>query len=172
MFEGLYFFTATILNWIPLLDTDEKKRIITNSFDFMVKDKRVKIYGFVVMPNHFHVLWSVNKAYRLEDIQRDILKFTAQKLKFSLLDTNDNRLEQFRSTQTDRAFQIWERRPKWKETISREMALQKLDYIHGNPMQGKWSLSDSAEEYKFSSASFYATGVDNWGFLTHIHEIV
>ncbi|MEI9946631.1 MAG: hypothetical protein WDN26_20715 [Chitinophagaceae bacterium] len=23
------------------------------------------------------------------------------------------------------------------------------------------------EEYKYSSASFYHTGIDNWGFLTH-----
>jgi len=29
------------------------------------------------------------------------------------------------------------------------------------------NLADSMEEYKYSSARFYETGVDEWGFLTH-----
>jgi REP element-mobilizing transposase RayT len=172
MFEGLYFFTATILNWMTLLDTEERKMIITDSLRFLVSDKRVKVYGFVIMPNHFHVLWSVNKTYTLEAIQRDMLKFTAQKLKFNLLDANDTRLEKLRSTQADRVFQIWERRPKWKEMMNREMTTQKLNYIHANPLQGKWSLADTAIDYRFSSAAFYETGIDSWGFIAHIHEVM
>jgi hypothetical protein len=42
-----------------------------------------------------------------------------------------------------------------------------LEYIHNNPVQERWNLADSMEEYKYSSARFYETGVDEWGFLTH-----
>ncbi|MCB0741601.1 MAG: hypothetical protein KDB92_11265 [Chitinophagaceae bacterium] len=42
---------------------------------------------------------------------------------------------------------------------------QKPDYIHWNPVKG--GMCKLPEEYKYSSALFYETGVDNWRFLTH-----
>lgn len=42
---------------------------------------------------------------------------------------------------------------------------QKLDYIHWNPV--RTGISTLPEEYKYSSALFYETEVDNWGFLSH-----
>ena len=32
---------------------------------------------------------------------------------------------------------------------------QKLDYIHGNPVKGKWTLAKENIGYEYSSASFY-----------------
>lgn len=45
--------------------------------------------------------------------------------------------------------------------------LQKLDYIHRNPMQEKWNLAATPEEYRYSSAKFYMSGIDEFQFLTH-----
>ena len=36
--------------------------------------------------------------------------------------------------------------------------MQKLRYIHRNPVSGKWKLADSFLDYPHSSAHFYATG--------------
>jgi hypothetical protein len=55
----------------------------------------------------------------------------------------------------DRKYQFWERNPKTKLLDSREVVEQKLDYIHNNPVQGKWMLTSDPCEYKFSSAKFY-----------------
>ena len=35
------------------------------------------------------------------------------------------------------------------------MIEQKLDYIHQNPVSGKWQLVDDYTEYTHSSAGFY-----------------
>ncbi|MDR6563262.1 MULTISPECIES: hypothetical protein [unclassified Arcicella] len=48
------FFTATILSWKPLLKPDKYKQIIIDSLKFLVENHRVKVYGFVIMPNHIH----------------------------------------------------------------------------------------------------------------------
>ncbi len=32
---------------------------------------------------------------------------------------------------------------------------RELDYIHHNPISGKWNLAESFIEYPYSSASFY-----------------
>ena len=34
-----------------------------------------------------------------------------------------------------------------------------LDYIHHNPVSGKWSLAEDFVEYPYSSARYYETGV-------------
>ena len=35
---------------------------------------------------------------------------------------------------------------------------QKMNYIHLNPVSGKWKLANDFTEYEHSSASFYETG--------------
>ena len=57
MHQGIEFFTATCLNWQPLLLPDERKDILMDSLKFMVNDKRIWLYGFVIMPNHIHLMW-------------------------------------------------------------------------------------------------------------------
>src|SRR5581483_1086268 len=53
----LYFYTATILNWKPLLQTVEFKQIILDSLVHFVENDKIKVYGFVIMPNHIHLIW-------------------------------------------------------------------------------------------------------------------
>ena len=82
---NLYFFTATILNWKHLLKPDKYKYNITDSLSFLVENNRVFIFGFVVMPNHIHIIWQISNEHKKEEIQRDFLKYTSQKIKFDLI---------------------------------------------------------------------------------------
>lgn len=50
--EYPHFFTATNLQWKRLLIKEKYKDIIIDSMRFLVNDKRVIIYGFVIMDNH------------------------------------------------------------------------------------------------------------------------
>jgi hypothetical protein len=38
---------------------------------------------------------------------------------------------------------------------------------HNNPVKYPWLLCQFPEEYKYSSASFYESGKDDYKFLTH-----
>ena len=42
---------------------------------------------------------------------------------------------------------------------------EKSNYIHFNPCQPHWNLTDVPENYKYSSAKFYETGIKNYAFL-------
>jgi len=79
------FFTATILEWKHLLVEDKYKDIIIESLRFLVKEKRVVIYSSVIMPNHIHIIWQIQGEPKRENVQRDFLKFTAQKIKYDLM---------------------------------------------------------------------------------------
>jgi putative transposase len=48
---------------------------------------------------------------------------------------------------------------------------QKFEYLHNNPCQPHWQLATLSEDYKYNSASFYDTGEDRFGSLTHHSEI-
>ena len=67
----------------------------------------------------------------------------------------DIALKNYAVTATDRQHNIWLRDPLAVKVFSRDMAAQKLDYMHLNPMQPHWLLCNSPAEYRFSSAKFY-----------------
>jgi putative transposase len=129
------------------------------------------VYGFVIMrnaaqPNHIHIIWKINEKHKLEDVQRDFLKYTAQMIKFDLTENHPQVLPYFEVNLKDRKYHFWERNPLSVDLYSREVVYQKLSYIHANPLQEKWKLAKIPEEYWFSSARFYELGVDDFGFLT------
>lgn len=161
------FFTATILEWKHLLKDDEYKDIIINSLQFLKKEGAIVIYAFVIMPNHIHIVWQIQDGYTLEKIQLRFLKFTAQQMKFRLTDTADGRLSNFLVNAKDRQYQFWERNAYTVDLWSLPVMQQKIDYIHNNPLQDKWQLVQYPEDYKYSSARFYETGVDDFDLLTH-----
>jgi hypothetical protein len=46
---------------------------------------------------------------------------------------------------------------------------QKLDYIHLNPVRGKWKLAEDFTRYEHSSASFYELGKAD--YFTPVHYV-
>ena len=160
------FFTATILEWKHLLKEDAYKDIVISSLLHLKNEGSIVIYGFVIMPNHIHLIWQIQDGFKREMIQNRFLKFTAQQMKFRLIDTNDSRLSKFKVDAKDREYQFWERNALSIDLWSPHVFTQKLDYTHNNPLQDRWQLAKYPEDYKYSSANFYATGIDTFGLLT------
>lgn len=69
-------------------------------------------------------------------------------------------LDFFASTTTpgqNQQFAVWEADYQAKNVYSPAFLLEKLEYIHNNPLQPQWLLADVAERYPWSSARFYLT---------------
>ena len=62
------FFTASILNWIPLLKPDTHKQIIVDSLAYLVQKKRCEVYAFIIMPNHIHLIWRMTEGIKRADV--------------------------------------------------------------------------------------------------------
>lgn len=165
------FFTATILNWISVLNKDSYKQIIVNSMSFLVDNQRCEIYAFVIMPNHIHMVWRINPQYKRADVQRDFLKYTSQQIRFHMQDKQSKLLPNFEVKLKDRKYQFWQRNPLSVDLYIREVIEQKMDYIHANPVKGKWNLVKDFVDYKYSSASFYEEGKSEFHFLKHYMEV-
>ena len=161
------FFTATIYEWKPLLAQDKYKEIIIDSLNFLVKDHRIFVYGFVIMNNHIHLIWQMRDPYVLKNVQRDFLKFTAQKIRYDLKDNNPGLLSEFEVNLKDRKYQFWKRNPLSVDLYSLKVTEQNLDYIHQNPVNA--GLVDHPTDYLYSSAGFYYFNKSEYTFLSH-HE--
>ena len=164
------FFTATILEWKHLLKYDEFKEIIIESLSFLKKEGSIAINAFVIMPNHLHLIWQIQDNYKQHKIQQRFLKFTAQQMRFKLIDTNSKMLNEFLVNAKDRQYQFWERNPLSTDLWTEEVFIQKLIYIHNNPIKEPWNLVVYPEDYRYSSAGFYENGIDEFGILTHYKE--
>jgi REP element-mobilizing transposase RayT len=117
------------------------------------------------MSNHIHLIWQVVHPHVEQDVQRDFLRYTAQMMLKDMRREKTGLMEQFRVNAKDRKYQIWERNalsvPLWTEVVVE----QKLAYIHHNPVRA--GLCRDVIDYPYSSAKFYETGVDEFGFITH-----
>jgi putative transposase len=103
------FFTATNLEWKNLLQLDDYKDIVIDSMRFIVRDKRVIIHGFVIMQNHIHIIWQMQAGVKRENVQRDFLKHTAQKMQEDMIRNKSKDLSEYLVNAKDRRYQFWER---------------------------------------------------------------
>ena len=162
-----YFYTDTIYEFKHLLADDSMKMIIINSLKYLVDNKLAEIFGYVIMPNHIHLIWNILNNKRKESVAGSFSKFTAHEFKKYLQINNPDLLIRYKSEKTDRLFQFWKRDPLAIPLSNEHILIEKLQYIHNNPVKDKWKLATQPEAYRFSSASFYASGKDEFGFLTH-----
>jgi putative transposase len=159
------FFTATCKDWLPLLQDNSCKDIITSSLKYLVEKERIRLFGFAIMNNHSHIIWQMLGEHKPEAVQRDFLKYTGQQIKFHLQQNNPDLLNKCMVKAKDRQYQVWKRKALSIDIYSEEVMVQKLNYLHLNPV--KAGLVVLPENYLYSSAAFYLLQDEGFDFLSH-----
>ncbi len=78
--DELYFVTFSVINWIDLFIRNEYKQVMLDSWEYCIENKGLEVYGWCMMTSHIHMLIGTNKD-RLENIMRDMKKYTSEMLK-------------------------------------------------------------------------------------------
>ncbi len=160
-FNQLYFYTSTINQWKPVIRDFQFENIILDSLSFLYNKGCIKVYGFVIMPNHIHLIWQLIKTMETAHQFEQQLRLKAPVV-----------LEEFKVQQSSRQYNFWQTHPDWFLLKYIPTLEQKLNYIHCNPLQAKWQLCELPCDYPFSSAAFYVSGKSQFGFLHHYSEFV
>ena len=166
----VYFWTDTVNNWKFLLKDDSYKRLITDTWREQTEKQHIEIYGFVIMPNHLHVLWKLLNKNGKEMPHASFNKATSHLIVKDLKKKDPTALSDYKTDEKERMHRIWQRDPLAVLMNTKAKAEQKLRYMHLNPLQERWNLADRPENYTWSSAKYYETGHDEFGFLTHYAE--
>ena len=168
----LYFWTATINNWNRLLDEDKLKEIIISSLQYLVKNNKIEVYAFVIMPNHVHFIWQLMRMNGKEKHHTSFLKYTAHSFEKYLKSSDPEMLKIYKTNASNKQYEFWQRDSYAFELLKKETINQKMEYIHFNPISGIWNLCNVPSEYIFSSAAFYETGFDRFQILKHINSVL
>ena len=95
------FYTATILEWKPLLKPAKYKDVIIESIQHLTINKKITLYAFVIMDNHIHLIWQAVGDKTTVQLQHSFMKYTAQQIKFDLVQNHPLVLDKFRVNAKD-----------------------------------------------------------------------
>ena len=163
----VYFWTSTIKDWKHLLNQDKYKTLIIDCLKELVDKQLIKVYAYVIMPNHIHLVWELLEKNGKEMPHTSFNKKTAHEILKDLKFNHQHVLPFFSVDEKEREYRIWQRDALAVEMDSKKKVEQKIDYIHGNPLHEKWNLAKRPEEYIWSSAKYYEQNEDVFGILTH-----
>jgi len=150
-----HFLTCTVVNWIPIFTRPVTVNILLDSFQYLQKQHQLRLYGFVILENHLH--WLAQSENLPKEINR-FKSYTAKMIIRYLQDQHQYKLlkQLFfykKKHKKDRQYQLWEEGSHPEEIQGESMMLQKLDYIHQNPV--KRGYVDNACDWRYSSARNY-----------------
>lgn len=154
-----YFVTSGIRFGLPIFSDPGAVDIILENLVFLQQNKRIMIIAYVIMENHFHAI------FRGENLTNDIGRFKSYSARRIIDLFREKRrtrwLKRLKRVKLkfkkDREYQLWEEGFHPKQIISDKMMIQKIDYIHQNPV--KRGFVDEAVHWRYSSARNYA-GLD------------
>ena len=176
--SGTFFITFTCKNWIPIIELSKGYDIVYHWLA-LLREKGHKINGFVIMPNHVHVLITFkDSSANINTIVGNGKRFMAYAFVKRFKEQNKcNILKRLHESvdperkQKNKLHDIWEYSFDWKNCVADWFKYQKLHYIHANPCSGKWQLASTPEKYLHSSASFYANGEEGVFPVDHLESM-
>ena len=151
-----HFCTATIRHWLPLFARPEVAGIILGSWRFLQQDSGFALYGYVIMENHLHLV------ARSQDLGLDIQRFksySAKRILARLQSQHEEGLLRLLAAtgeqrRTGSQYQVWEEGSHPQLIENPAVMVQKLEYIHNNPVRRGYV--DLPEHWRYSSARSYA----------------
>jgi putative transposase len=154
--EYPYFLTSTVVAWLPIFADPAMAMIVFNSWRFLQQQRRVKIFGYVLMENHLHWIAAHEK---LSERLGQFKSFTARQI-IDALEAAGNKtlLEQLSyyklKHKVDQDRQLWQEGSHPQQIQNPERMRQKLEYIHYNPVRRGYV--DDPVHWRYSSARNYA----------------
>jgi putative transposase len=166
----IYFWTATINKWQRLLQKDIYKNVVISSLEHLSNAGKVDVFAFVIMPNHIHLIWRINEQNGKETAQTSFLKHTAHEFKKMLIKENVNKLSNYAINAPNKKYEFWQRDSLAVHLYGKDIAYQKLDYLHANPLAAHWQLANDPCEYEYSTAKLYEMGRNSFSFIKDLRN--
>jgi putative transposase len=173
--RSLYFVTFTCFRWINLFELTNGYEFAYKWFEYLKNKKQVHVVCYVIMPNHIHlILYLRDHTMKLNKIIGNGKRFMAYAIiqtlervgRHDILNLLFDSVTPRERTKGQR-YRVFEESFDAKSIDTEHFLQQKIDYIHHNPVRGKWQLADDYTLYLHSSASFYETG--NSHFFRPMH---
>jgi len=135
----IHFVTFGCYHRRPLLLKAGNRRIFEEALERARRTYGLVVYGYVVMPDHVHILLSEPASQTLADALKSLKQGVSRRL---IAETGH----------------FWQKRYYDFNVLTRARFVEKLRYIHRNPV--KRSLCERPEDWEWSSFRHYSTGIE------------
>jgi len=136
--DDLHFITCSCYHRLPFLDTAAAQDVFLEMLEEARQKYLFRVVGYVVMPEHVHLLLSEPQIGTLSTALQVVKQRTARKVQDVVRG------------------QMWQRRFYDFNVFTQKKVTEKLFYMHENPV--KRGLVLSADDWVWSSARFYSSG--------------
>jgi len=132
-----YFITTKTHNNLSIFNNEKNCKILLVALEFFKLVLDYKIFAYCLMPDHLHIILQTTGSYNFSYVMKMIKGNFARK--YNKTNSKEGKV--------------------WQKTFYDEgirnvaMLLQKIEYIHNNPVRAK--IVTSPEYYPFSSYNYY-----------------
>ena len=159
--RGLHFLTFTLVGWVDLFTREIYRQIVIDALKFAQRERGLVLYAYVIMSNHIHLICRADGEYSLSRIIQHFKSFTANKIIKAVKRPTESRRKwiqmvfKYHAKYNSRnsKYQVWIQDNHPVELYSPKFILQRLSYLHLNPLRA--GIVKKPEHYVYSSASNY-----------------
>ncbi|HYC39439.1 MAG TPA: transposase, partial [Chitinophagaceae bacterium] len=157
----VHFITFAVVEWIDVFTRRIYRDLVLDSLRFCQLEKKLAVHAWCLMSNHVHFVLSAPNG-NLSDILRDFKRFTSSQIINSMKNNpEESRKEwmlrifwqQGQRNSRNKNYQFWRQDNQPKECYSSRFTVQKINYIHNNPVEA--GIVQKPEHYLYSSAIDY-----------------
>ncbi len=162
--DQIYFITATTVDWVDIFTRNIYRDILIDSLRYCQAYQGLHIHAWVLMTNHFHMLFYVEPNRNPGTVIRNIKSFTAIRIIDEIINNpQESRkrwmLDIFEKhgaiNKSNYKFQFWQTENHPIIIDSSKKLRQRKDYIHENPVRA--GFVSTPEEWTYGSGVDYYT---------------
>ena len=158
--SAAHFLTFQVMDWVDVFTRQHYKDIIIKTLDYCRKEFGLKVFGYVIMSNHMHAIFQSPNG-NLSKTITSFKKFTGREIIKAIQTIPESRADwmlkrfEFRLPYSNNKAEhkFWRTDNHAKEIFTQDFLLEKLNYIHNNPVRSGWV--EEQEHYLYSSARNY-----------------
>jgi len=149
-----YFITTVTHDRLPIFRTDVLKKVMCEALDAARESAGFLIFGYAIMPDHYHIVTD-SKLTQSETL-RYLNGVSANRIvKYLKENGHEESLKKLRTAEKDRGYKhsVWEHHSNTFEIKTEPVLMQKINYIHFNPVED--GLAETPAGYLYSSARIW-----------------
>ena len=142
---------------LPVLTNHVFKDIVVNCLFEICRDYKLRLLGYVAMPEHVHLVVVPPEATELGPVIGEFKRITARRIHQLVRNAPSGLLEKLMTVRNSKTrFVLWQRRCHDHNCRTPESVWEKVNYCHNNPV--KRGLVRQPEDWQWSSYRYYGAG--------------
>lgn len=135
--KAIYYWNC--IAWLDVFTKEMYRDVLIESFNYCPFNKRLEIFGWVLMTDHFHLIAIIKEGNKLEHILRDLKKITSRRIIESVIaNFQESRKESLLATfkqhgrynTNNNRYQFWQQDNHPIALWSKDVIKQNLDYMY------------------------------------------